>query len=63
MPHDALDADDDALQDVSPEELQAALQRVVSKTVSSFRAEINQKLKSSEQGHLSRLALVEKTLS
>ena len=63
VPRDAPEADGDALQDVSPEKLQSTLQRVVSKTVSSFKAEINQKLKSSEQSHLSRLALVEKTLS
>ena len=53
----------DALRDVDPEELQSALEKVVSKTVASFKSEIDQKLRSSEQGHLNRLAIVEKTLS
>ena len=53
----------DLLQDVSPEELQSALKNVVSKTVSSFKNEISQKLRTSEQGHLNRLALVEKTVA
>ena len=51
------------LQDVSPEELQSVLKNVVSKTVSSFKNEISQKLRTSEQGHLNQLALVEKTVA
>lgn len=62
MPRDVAGGDVDALQDVAPEELQSALQMVVSKTVASFKTEIDQKLRSSEQGHLNRLAVVEKTL-
>ena len=63
-PRDVSGADGgDLLQEVSPEELQSALEKVVSKTVSSFKNEISQKLKTSEQGHLNRLALVEKTVA
>ena len=63
MPCDVTGADGDALQEISPEELQSALQRVVSTTVGNFKTEIDQKLRSSEQGHLNRLAIVEKTVS
>ena len=63
-PRDVSGADGgDLLQEVSPEELQSALEKVVSKTVSSFKNEISQKLRTSEQGHLNRLALVEKTVA
>ena len=63
VPCDVTGADGDALQEFSPEELQSALQRVVSTTVANFKTEIDQKLRSSEQGHLNRLAIVEKTVS
>ena len=63
-PRDGSGADGgDLLQEVSPEELQSALEKVVSKTVSSFKNEISQKLRTSEQGHLNRLELVEKTVA
>ena len=52
----------DVFSNMSSSEIQSVLNKVVSKTMESFRTEVGKKISSSEKAHLGRLTHFEKTI-
>ena len=52
----------DGFEGLSSSELQAALDKIVSKTMETFKSEVGKKISSSEKAHLGRLTQIEKTV-